>query len=530
MNSYFRLMVTQTNTMLQIVPPTNGGAAVDINDVAMYLQLKRIKDYDIKQVYAAIQNLGQEPVMVPVCATPVFPENETCLLRISDDKMTVVARFYPPSNTGKPMDKNEILSDLVHNRIKFGIDEKAIDAYLANRQYCTDIVLAKGQEPRHGTDAWIEYFFNTDLSAKPSRNEDGSVDFFNLNTINHTKKGDLLAKLHVEDRGDYGCNVIGERMKPRDVKHLILRYGRNITLSEDKTEIYSDINGHVMLTGGKVFVSDVYEVENVGTATGNITAQGSVLVNGNVQAGFSIQADGNVEVKGVVEGASITAGGDIIIARGVNGMGKGQLKAGGKIITKFIENATVESGAYIETDTIMHSKVSAKNEITVDGKKGFIAGSVVRATQAISCKVLGSQMGADTVVEVGVDPTQKARFVELQKEMRELQMKNMSIKTTVSGAAQKMKEGVKFSPEQTQYIQSLMQAGKQIEEQLMADDDELFALEELMGTKEDACIKVRDTAYAGTRIVIGDESITLKGDAKFCRFKNIGAEIKATSY
>lgn len=530
MNSYFRLMITQTNTMLQLVPPTDGGSPIDINELAMYLQLKRIRDFDIKTVYHAIQTLGTEPVMIPICNTPVYAENETCLLKIADDKMSVTARFYPPSNLGKVMDKNEIVSDLMHNRISFGIDEQAIDEFLQNRRYCTDVVLARGKDPRHGTDAWIEYFFNTDLSAKPARNEDGSVDFFNLNTVNHTKKGDLLAKLHVEDRGEYGCNVIGEKIKPRDVKHLILRFGRNITLSEDKTEIRSDINGHVMLTGGKVFVSDVYEVENVGTATGNITAQGSVLVNGNVQAGFSIKADGNVEVRGVVEGAVIEAGGDIIIARGMNGMGKGVLKAGGKIITKFVENATIEAGASVEADSIMHSKVSAKTEITVDGRKGFIAGGVVRATKKISCKVLGSQMGADTVVEVGIDPTQKARFVQLQKEMRELQQKNVSIKTTVSGAAAKMKEGVKLSPEQMQYVQSLMQAGKQIEQQLMDYDDELASLEDLMNTNDEATIMVRDTAFAGTRIVIGEDSVTLKGDTKFCRFKRIGAEIKAVSY
>lgn len=516
--------------MLELVPPTDGGAQIDVNELAMYLQLKQIREYDIASIYRQIQTLGQEPVMVPVCNSPIYPVHESCVIRVSEDKMQATARFYPASNTGKMMEKAEILSDLAHYNVSFGIDEQAIDAFLADRRYCTDIVLAKGTEPRQGTDAWIEYFFNTDLSAKPARNEDGSVDFFRLNTINHCKEGDLLARLHPEDRGEYGCNVQGERIKPRDVKHLYLKFGRNITQSEDKLEIHSDINGHVMLTEGKVFVSDVYEVENVGTATGNITSQGSVVVNGNVQAGFSIQAEGNVEVKGVVEGASITAGGDIIIARGMNGMGKGILKAGGKIITKFVENATVDAGAYVEADCILHSKVSAKTEITVDGKKGFIAGGSVRATQRISCKTLGSEMGADTVVEVGIDPQQKARYVELQKEIQELQKKNVAIKTTVAGAAAKIKEGNKLSPDQLKYVQSLMQASQQIDERLVADDEELGQLEIMMNAKEDACVCVRDVAYAGARIVIGEDSTTLKSNVKFCRFKNIGAEVRATVY
>ena len=50
----------------------------------------------------------------------------------------------------------------------------------------------------------------------------------------------------------------------------------------------------------EVVVSDVYEVENVGPATGNIESNGSVLVKGNVQAGFSVKAKGNVEIRGVL--------------------------------------------------------------------------------------------------------------------------------------------------------------------------------------------------------------------------------------
>lgn len=530
MNSYFRLVVTQDRTVLELIPPTDGGKQIDINEVAVYLQKKQIHDYDIAELNRAIQNLGQEPVMVPVCSTPVYQVSEACTVTISEDKMEVTARFYPPGSQGMEMKKSDILGELEHYHVVYGIDEGQIEAYLAERQYCTDYVLARGEKPRHGEDAWIEYFFNTDLSVKPTRNEDGSVDFFHLNTINHCKEGDLLARLHPEDKGEYGCSVMGERIKPRDVKHLKLRYGRNINLSEDELEIFSQVNGHVMLTEGKVFVSTVYEVENVGTATGNITSQGSVVVSGNVQAGFSIEAEGNVEVRGVVEGASVTAGGDIIIARGMNGMGKGVLRAGGKIITKFVENGTVYSGSSVEADSIMHSNVSAKTEVTVDGKKGFIAGGTVRAAKKISCRTLGSEMGADTVVEVGMDPEQKARFIELQKEMTELHKKNDLVKTTIAGAREKMKEGVKFSKEQLTYMQTLMQTGKQMDELLEKDSAELEHLEHLMNTRSDACICVRDIAYAGTHIVIGESSMMLKTASRYCRFKAIGADVRIVEY
>ena len=71
-----------------------------------------------------------------------------------------------------------------------------------------------------------------------------------------------------------------------------------------------------------VFVSDVLIVENVDNSTGNIEYEGNVQVNGNVCTNFRVKAQGNVEVNGVVEGAYIEAGENIIIARGMNGMGK----------------------------------------------------------------------------------------------------------------------------------------------------------------------------------------------------------------
>ncbi len=525
MNSYFRLIITQMGTGIELIPPTDGGQRLDINEVIAYLQLKRITQYDVKEIFKAIQMMKTEPVTVMLPTPHRLPENEMFFLKVSEDRLTAVARFIPPASNGCCLQKADILSDLEFKNIKYGIDEAAIDAFLSNREYCTDIIIAKGLQPRHGTDAVIEYFFDTDRHARPTRLEDGSVDFFNLNTINHCKEGGLLARLTPEDRGDYGFDVYGERIKPREVKHLTIKYGENIDISEDKLEIYSKINGHVMLTEDKVFVSDVYEVENVGTATGNIMSEGSVIVSGNVQAGFSIEATGNVEVRGVVEGASITAGGDIVIARGMNGMGKGKLKAGGRVVAKFVENATIDAGTYVEADSIMHSKVSARLEITVDGRKGFIAGGAVRATEKISCKTLGSAMGADTLVEVGIDPQQKMRFVELQKELAEMNKKYTTVQTTLTGAAAKIKSGAKLPPEQMQYVRSLMQVSQQLSEQMEAANREFDELDQMLMNRTEACVCVKDTAYAGTKIVIGDDSLTLKGNIKYSKFVDEKGEV-----
>lgn len=530
MNAFFQLVANGNATALRLVPPTDGGEKININELMEYLNLKKVDVMDVKALYQVALSYQQE-VVIPLSLKPCFPQQEMVSIKVSDDRMEVVARFYPPSTNGSMFGgKDEIINDLKFRKVIFGYDEAAIQSFMTKREYCKDYVVARGLAPVHGTDASIEYFFNTKLNTAPARNEDGSVDFFNLNTINHCKAGDLLAKLTKEVPGVNGSTVYGEVIKPRTIKHLVLKYGHNIELSEDGCEIRSQINGHVCLTGGKVFVSDVYEVENVGTATGNVESEGSVLVNGNVQAGFSIRAKGNVEVKGVVEGATIECDGDIIIARGMNGMGKGVLNAGGKIIMKFAENATINSGGYVESESIMHCNVNAKTYVTVEGKKGFIAGGAVRATEKISCKTLGSEMGADTVVEVGIDPESKRRYQQLQKEMLDAQKNIKNMQPILLNFTTKMKNGEKLTPEQMKYVQSLAAANQQMTAIIENGQEELEQLEEVMRCEGQACVLVSENAYAGTKIAIGDASIVLRNSVKFCRFVKDRGDVKITSY
>ena len=55
----------------------------------------------------------------------------------------------------------------------------------------------------------------------------------------------------------------GAKIRPRQVKKAHLEFGHNIEISEDRKKLTSLVDGHVSLVEGKVFVSDVYEVENV---------------------------------------------------------------------------------------------------------------------------------------------------------------------------------------------------------------------------------------------------------------------------
>lgn len=525
-NGYFQLVGAPGGGFgIKFFPPQEEGEAVSIRELVAWLESHKIS-YDLGNLVQFLES-GKEIVCFlgrGVC--PVI--NETYQINISEDSMLATVRFYPPSEGGSRISFNDFLSELRFKKITSGIQMSELqDHFQSSGIYCTDLLVAKGKEPRHGKDARIEYFFNTDLKAQPTLREDGSVDYFNLNVINHCAKGDLLARIIPADEGEYGMNIMGTRIKPRDVKRLSLKYGNHIELSEDKMSIRSGVTGHVMLVEDKVFVSDVYEVENVDISTGNIEFEGSVQVNGNVTSNYMVKADGNVVINGVVEGAHIIAGGNIIIARGMNGMSKGNLQAGGNIVAKFIESATVvaENG-YVNTEAILHSHVSAGDEVIVEGKKGFVTGSHVQAGNKIRVKMLGAEMGAPTVVEVGVNPGLKEEYIRLRKDVAETMKKIKEAQPVLQNFAEKRAKGVRFTPEQLLFVKETVKDLESNKQLLEKQNKEIGDLQQIFDIQRKAVVEVTGEVYPGTTIVIGDVSRVLQSSYKYCRFERVDGEVK----
>lgn len=524
-NGYFQLKITDGGTFVTLFPPTDGGEPISLDELRQYLAMKNYLPDAI--ALSKVVSTLDKVTDFKIDNNKGLQESEMFVVKISPDKMTAVARFYSQSNAGKSLRNEDIISDLKFKGIKAGIDEKEIERFLSERHYCSDYIIARGQAPIQGKDGFVEYFFNTNPNTKPALNEDGTVDFFNLNVISKCEKGQKLATLHDAVPGEAGYNVLGERIAPREVTKTRLRYGRKITLSEDGNTIFSEVDGHVSLTEDLVTVTDVYEVNDVDTSTGNIEYSGNVLVLGSVKAGFAVQADGNVEVRGVVEGALIDAGGDVIIMRGMNGMGKGMIRAGGNVISKFIENSNVKAQGYVHSEAIMHSTIVAGSDVEVTGKKGFITGGSVHSMGTVSAKVIGSSMGANTEIEVGTDPKIKERVNQLMQITADNRKKIAQIEPILVSFTQKLKKDGKLSQEQLTYFNQLRNQYQILKPQQAKDEEELAKLsDEMDNMNTDAMVKVTDIAYPGTTIKISDVSINLNTNTQRCRFVREGADIR----
>ena len=113
--------------------------------------------------------------------------------------------------------------------------------------------------------------------------------------IESVKEGQLLATLIPIDYGEPGKDVYGNMIRPKKVRNKRLRHGKNIHLSDDKLQMYSDVSGNVTLVNDMVFVTDTYTIEgDVGPSTGDIDYDGAVEVKGNVITGYTVKATGDI--------------------------------------------------------------------------------------------------------------------------------------------------------------------------------------------------------------------------------------------
>lgn len=524
-NSYFKLDMREAGIFLKVYPPQEGGKALDIKEVLSYLERKGFDKFDLKELNRIVTS-SEEPSETYVGEWQGFYENEQMEVSVSTDKMLAFCRFYPPSNKGKQMTKEEIEKDLAFQKITVGINEAEIQKFLDERQYCTNYILAKGIPPINGTDAKIEYFFNTNPNLKPKKNEDGTVDYRELNTISLVERGQCLARLHRETPGTPGKDIFGGEIPARQEKTLKLEFGNNITLSDDKTEIYSNVTGHASLINGKVFVSEVFEVPaDVDNTTGNIVYDGNVNIKGNVKSGFSVTAKGDIIVDGVVEGAFLSAGGQIIVKRGIHGMTKGRVEAKSNIITKFIENAVVISGGFIESGSILHSQISAASDVRVNGKKGFVTGGVIRAGNMVEAQTIGSDMGALTKIEVGVDPEVKERYTQLQKDITMLSKELEKMRPALLNYSEKVQKNEKVSPERVQQIQMIAKNFKEKQQLLNNIRIECTEIHEQIQASTYARVQVKGNIYPGVSISISDVSMNVKETRAFSKFVKDKGEI-----
>lgn len=452
-------------------------------------------------------------------------EDADVIIDISNQDMKAYMTLLAPLG-GKELNYEDALKK-VKEKIKYGLFDEEVRNIVNNKIYNKRMLIAKGKEEIDGKDGYIEYNFETDRSSnKVTLLEDGSVDFRNLNLIHNVKEGDVLAVMVPPVKGENGSTVNGRILNSKEGKIVALKFGKNITLSEDGLKLISQSDGQVSLEGDKVNVNEIYLVPaNVDNSTGNINFNGSVRIIGNVMTGFEVRADGDIEVNGVAEAAYIESGGKVILKRGMQGHNSGKLIAQGDIVTKYIENATLISQGNIKAEAIMHSNIICNGNIEVGGKKGLIVGGVCKARFEIHAKIIGSTMSTTTDIEVGLDPNLKLECEKIKNEIQDTENHIEKLNKSIL-LLDRLRKSSGLSPEKEQLLIKCLSDRNTLTKKINDLKQDLQELESEIDTLSKGRVKVKDIVYPGVKITIGNSVMFIKKEYKHCTFYEEDKDIK----
>lgn len=448
------------------------------------------------------------------------------LVTVSPDELKAFITLY---NTGDnvAIKKEDIIGALDSQRVVFGIKEDIISYLVESPLYNEAFCVAEGIAPQNGKNGMVTYHFNTDVNKTPTLMEDGRINYRELNLIQSVKEGQVLCSLVPPVKGVEGKTVKGRVVSAVNGKPAVLPRGKNVAISEDGQSLVATTAGEVeYLDATKVSVYTNHEVPaDVDNSTGNVSFVGSVIIKGNVLSGFSVEAGGNVEVFGVVEGATIKAGGNIILRRGMQGMGKGTLIAGGDIVARYIEYSSIEASNNIQSEAIMHSNVKCGNKLELTGNKGLLVGGTCKVGNIVVAKVIGSHMATITDVEVGVDPSVRERYKNAREEI-------VSMESDIKKADQaitilrKMESAGVLTPDKQEILTKSVRTKVYLSTKIQEVKQEISILDEKLQQEGNGKIRALSFIYPGVKVSIGTCMMYVKEPLQYCTLYRDGADVR----
>ncbi len=523
-DGFYELLFKNDGIYICVYPPEANGRRLDTREVIERLNRKRIRSFDKDILELAVKKAEKNPVKIAGPQEEV-KINATVDVTTSQDKMKAYITFSPPDN-GRMVTVEEVLEALLENGVIHGINKATIETIVKYPVFNEMICVAEGTPSANGHNGKVQFHFDTKRESKPTILDDGRVDFRELNLIQSAQKDQVLCTLIPPVPGKPGKTVLGKSLAALSGKPVPLPRGRNVVISEDGTSLLSVISGQISYLDGKVSVFATYEVQaDVDNSTGNINFIGNVSVRGNVLSGFVIEAGGNVEVMGVVEGAIIKAEGDIILRRGMQGMGKGQLKSGGDIISRYIENSNIEAQNNIEAEAIMHSNVKCGNKLELSGRKGLLVGGTCKVGKEIVAKVIGSHLATVTDIEVGVDPTVRERYKAVRDEIIQLETDVRKADQAIT-ILKKMELANALSPEKKEIMVKSVRTKVFYSNRLVELKEEMNQLDAKLQQEAYGKIRCYNTIYPGTKVAIGSCMMNVKENLQYCTLYRDGADIR----
>lgn len=484
-----------------------------------------VENQEASQLMPETQQIPVEEAMEEALEEVVpDPVDAFFKIDISQDKLEATLYADPPEHGGKELDLEQVKKKLSALGVVFGLQTEALEAREVSSLYQKSFMLAKGQPAVDGVDGYIVDHVERNPELKLVAGADDRVDYKNLNLIANIKQGAPLCTIVKAVPPADGRNIFGGVLHGRPAREAIIPTGSNTTLSEDGLSVLAACDGKIRFEGGKFHVDSILRISgNVDNSIGHINFAGEVIVDGDVCEGYTVRSNKNVQVKGSVEGASISAGGDIVLSKGMNGMNKGLLVAGGDIRCKFLENCTAKAGGSVFAESILNSQVQADKSIIVKGKRGVIVGGTYTAAVSLEAKAIGAASNIGTQIRLGASPESLNRFNSLLKESQQMTIELESLTKDIN-YLEKQAQTIKLSPARAEILSTKRKqrvVGRMKSSVIAKQLDELRVKIDDVQNAQVLCMQI----FPPTKIDMGSASCVIRTVENNCRFYYSDGEI-----
>jgi uncharacterized protein (DUF342 family) len=515
----YELLYQEDGVYLQFMEEVGAGIPLNPSIVTYDLNRRNITGLDISNVLVHIRR--RESLIKIAEQQDENTIDSDVVVVVSKDAMSAHMTLLPPSPSGKLLSFDEIMQKIKEQwGVVYGIDEEAVLRAIESGSYFKPVLIASGKPAKKGADGYLNFLFKKEHSYTPTIGPDGSADYKQLDLFESVTEGAPVVVKVPPEQGEDGCTVKGEAIPAKPGLEPKLPAGKNTRVSEDGQCLLAAKSGRIDFINGRVEVSDIYKIPgDVDMSVGNIKFEGDVIIRGNVITGLTVQASGSIEVSGYVEGATLISSKDIILKNGIKGQDVGKLIAGGNIVAKFMENCTVEARGNIVSDYIVHCNMLAGNSITMKGKWGKIIGGHIRAGKEVTANMIGSPSYDPMVIELGVAPEIRAKYVEADTRRTQLKAQLMKI----DSLSRLPSSGL--SPDRLAMRQKVLDSREQIEQQYNEAVDELASYEEILSRASGGRVNATKCVYPGVKIIIDSAVFITKSTFDYVTFKNRGGEI-----
>ena len=497
---------------LTIYPNSAQTLMIELSDMHQILRGCGIMTYDIGMLAQIMKEADGQPHKIsdPVELTeedldrlmsdvdlPAKDETPAKLIvEITRDRLKASIKYDTRSGSGLPT-REQVLEALAAKRVKFGIDEDAIDEGIKS---LNPFVAAEGIAAIPGENAYIDRKFDLGVKGRPVVDEYDRVDYKNLNLFVLAKKNETLAIRIPQKPGKPGMSVFGDKIPAPNGRPIPMPQGKN-TQVVGEHQLIATINGQIVDSGNRISIDPRLEIKgNVGVGTGDIDFDGSVSITGSIKQGYSVKATGDVEIKGSVSGGEVS-GRNVYISGGITGANRGKVHAELDIRCAFTENAVLEAGQDIYiADAALHSTLRAGKKIIVEDKRGQITGGMSVAGEEIRAKVIGNSAFVVTRVTVGVDPALQKEYNDVCKEYKDAKKKLAQI-TQILDTLGKI-DVSRLPQERIDQLNSLTRSQFPLAGKIKRDEKKILEIEAQLAEMKNGKVRASECIYTGSRISI----------------------------